>query len=697
MSSVEQGMTLHRQGRLAEAEAVYRAALAREPGRFEALHLLAALRYQQGAIAEAYALIEKAVALKPRSVPALSVLVAVLLARGEPEQALPICQRILDLTPGDIAALHNRAVALLRLSRFEEALAACDAVLAREAGFAPSLFERGNALARLARFEEALASYGNALARAPVQAAVHIDALVNRGNALLKLGRPGEALADYDKVLAARPGDLDALVNRAIALRDLKRHDEALDASLRALALEPNHAGALTARGHALTALERHTEALECYERALASDPVDIELLSNYSKGLLAVDRPREALDIAERALAVDPNRWLAYFRRGNALATLGRDEEAAADFGNAITLGGDDADTWFNLASVLKSLGRHDEAIAGFHKAVALDPIHPDAAWSASAACLCTGRFKEGWELYEHRWARHIRGTPPRDYPQPRWNGEYVHGVLLVWGEQGPGDQILYASAIPELSGHAENIILEVDPRLVPLFARSFPGVKAIAYERELYSGRIDAHLPIGSLPRFLRPGWDAFPRYEQGYLAADPDLTQKLRARLSPDGRKIVGLSWISKNSRVGKSKSAELKDFESLLRSPDFRFVDLQYSDTRAEREAVEAAFGVRVERLEDIDNMNDLDGFAALVSACDAVVTVSNTTAHMAGALGRPVWVMPPHGRGRFWYWFEEREDSPWYPHARIRRQRNGQPWAELIAPIGDEIRALGGAR
>jgi tetratricopeptide (TPR) repeat protein len=697
MSSVEQGMMLHRQGRLAEAEAVYRAALAREPGRFEALHLLAALRYQQGAIEEAHALIEKAVALKPRSAPALSVLVAVLLARGEFERALAVCKRILDLTPGDIAALHNRAVALLRLSRFEEAFAACDAVLAREAGFVPALFERGNALARLARFEEALASYGKVLARAPVQAAVHIDALVNRGNALLKLGRPGDALAGYDKALAVNSSHLDALVNRAIALKELKRHDEALESCARALALDPRHVGALTTQGNIHSALERNAEALVSYERALAENPADAEILNNRSIALLALQRPEDALESAGRALAIDPRNASSYLRRGNALAALNRHEAAVADYKTAIARGLDDADSYYNLGIALHDMGRNDEAFAHFTRALALKPDHPDAGWNASVACLCTGRFKEGWELYEHRWARHIRGTPPRDYPQPRWNGEYVHGVLLVWGEQGPGDQILYASMVPELVEHADTVVIEAEPRLASLFARSFPGVQVIAYRPELYSGRIDAHLPIGSLPRFLRPGWDAFPRYEQGYLAADADLTKKLRARLSPDGRKIVGLSWISKNSRVGKSKSAELKDFETLLRSPDFRFVDLQYGDTRAEREAVEAAFGVRVERLEDIDNMNDLDGFAALVSACDAVVTVSNTTAHVAGALGRPVWVMPPHGRGRFWYWFEEREDSPWYPHARIRRQRNGQPWAELIAPIGDEIRALGGAR
>ena len=137
------------------------------------------------------------------------------------------------------------------------------------------------------------------------------------------------------------------------------------------------------------------------------------------------------------------------------------------------------------------------------------------------------------------------------------------------------------------------------------------------------------------------------------------------------------MVGLSWISKAPIGGEQKSARLADFAALLRSPGYRFVDLQYGDTGAEREAVERELGIRVERLPDIDNTNDLDGLAALMGACDAVVTVSNTTAHLAGALGRPTLVMVPHGHARIWYWFRDKDESPWYPRVRVRRQQRGQ--------------------
>jgi ADP-heptose:LPS heptosyltransferase len=208
---------------------------------------------------------------------------------------------------------------------------------------------------------------------------------------------------------------------------------------------------------------------------------------------------------------------------------------------------------------------------------------------------------------------------------------------------------------------------------------------VKVVPLGPALYPGPIVAQEPIGGLGRHFRPNWAAFPKRAQGYLVADGARGRTLRQRLE-DGRKIVGLSWLSKAPSGGAQKSARLVDFEPLLRSRSYRFVDLQYGDTTDERDAIERMLGIRVERLSDIDNTNDIDGLAALMGACDAVVTVSSTTAHLAGALGRPTWVMVPHGHARIWYWFRDRSESPWYPGVRVHRQQRGQPWSELVAQV-----------
>jgi hypothetical protein len=242
----------------------------------------------------------------------------------------------------------------------------------------------------------------------------------------------------------------------------------------------------------------------------------------------------------------------------------------------------------------------------------------------------------------------------------------------------------------LPDLAGRAAKVVVEVEPRLVDLFARSFPQTHVIAIASELYAGEMAAHTPIGGLGRYLRPDWQSFLRREAGFLVPDETRASALRARLKSDGRTIVGLSWKSQNPKFEKAKSARLLDFESLLLRPDCRFVDLQYGDTHADREAVERALGIRVEHLDDIDNTKDIDGLAALIAACDKVVTVSNTTAHLAGALGRPTVVFAPYGHARLWYWFKNRDDSPWYPRLHVKRQQSGQSWGDLIALHADEI-------
>jgi tetratricopeptide (TPR) repeat protein len=269
-----------------------------------------------------------------------------------------------------------------------------------------------------------------------------------------------------------------------------------------------------------------------------------------------------------------------------------------------------------------------------------------------------------------------------------PRWNGEYVSGTLLVSAAQGLGEQILYASMVPDLVSRADKVVVEVDPRLVDLLARSFPAA-TMEPVGAVPPAEVAAQASMASLAGRLRPHWDAFPRREHGFLIPDGARARGLRERLANDGRVVIGLSWKSrKNSK--RADTARLLDFESLLRLPKCRFIDLQHGDTRAERVLIERQLGINVERLDDLDTTKDVDGLAALMAACDIVVTVSNTAAHLAGAIGRPTWVFAPCEPARPWYWFDNRSDSPWYPHVRLKCQANGQSWADLIASHADEI-------
>ena len=574
--------------------------------------------------------------------------------QGKLAEAEQLYAKVLQADAKQFDALH--LLGLLKHQRGDsaQALPLIEAALKANPKSLEALLNYGGVLSMMNRHADALASYDRALALKPDRG----DVQYNRGNALMALGRHAEALASYDRALALKPDDPLTLYNRANVLAELNRPEEALAAYDKILALTPKHPDALINRGKVLKNLNRNQEALACFDEVLKLRPDDVLALVNRGLALVALDRPEEALSAYDHALALKPddigaliNRGVAYFR-----------------------------------------LNRHQEALACYDRVFALAPDDADAHWNASLARLVLGDFAKGWKDYEWRWKSADFPATPRDFPHPPWNGEYVKGTLLVWGEQGLGDEILYSSMIPDLAGHADSVLLEVEPRLVKLFARSFPDVRVIG-RGERIPENITMQSALASLGQYLRPSPEAFPWRERGYLKADTERTATLRKRLSPNGEKIVGLSWISKNPAIGKFKTARLSNFEPVLRLLGCRLIDLQYGDTRAERDAVQQATGLTIEHLDDIDNTNDLDGLAALIAACDLVVTVSNTTAHLAGALGKPTWVFVPNLQGRIWYWFKDQTDSPWYPQVHIKRQERGESWSEAIASAAGEISAF----
>jgi ADP-heptose:LPS heptosyltransferase len=261
------------------------------------------------------------------------------------------------------------------------------------------------------------------------------------------------------------------------------------------------------------------------------------------------------------------------------------------------------------------------------------------------------------------------------------------------LWGEQGIGDQIIYGSMIGELLSTPLTVTLEVDQRLVPVYRRSFPGFSVVPQQRSPTANpdTYDRQAPLASLGRRLRPSFESFPR--RAFLKPDPPRVDEYRRRLAGGQAAVVGVAWRSANREFGSFKSTDLGDWLEILKVPHTRFVDLQYGDTASERESLERETGARIEHLPDLDLTEDLDGLAALCAACDLVVTVSNVTAHVAGAVGRPVWLIAPKGNGRFWYWFRNRSDSPWYPAMRIFDQVLAGSWRETLNAVARELAAF----
>jgi len=434
----------------------------------------------------------------------------------------------------------------------------------------------------------------------------HFDALHILGLLRSHAKRYEEAHALLSRALAINPNWAEAHYNHSIVLRALGRFEEEFASLDRAVALNPNYFEAFVLRGVALASL-RPDDALASFDAALALKP-DYAVFNNRGLLLQQLKRPEQALESYEQALTIKADDPTTLNNRGATLLELGRPAEALASFDKALAIKTNDVDALTNCAFALRLLNRLDDALESLNRAIELNPTHADAHWNRSLCNLQLGNFETGWEEYEWRWQTKnfdpserkitLKGYAAR-YPSASvWDGSYVDGALLGWGAQGIGDQIFFAGMLDDLRHRARRLIVEVEPRLVRLFRRSFPGIEVFGNTDEPYPGMIDCMIALGSLGRHLRRGLSAFPQREGGYLHADSSYVTDLRQRLDRHGEMLVGLSWHSVAPVVGRERSIPLEKLRDLLRSPACRFVDLQYGDTSQERAALERTYGVQI---------------------------------------------------------------------------------------------------
>ena len=592
-------------------------------------------------------------AADPKHADAWHLLGVIAQQRGQAAQAVEHIKRALELSGPQGAYLGNLGVAYEAMGRSAEAAVALEQAVALEPSSFTAQFALANALTSLGRLEEAVERYGRALALQPNSASVHN----NLGNALQALNRHNEAAACYRQTIALQPTHGRAHYNLGVVLKNAKKLTEAADSFRRALALIPDLAEAHVNLGAVLHDLGHLEEAVLHARTAIKLNPKDAAAFNNLGTVLRDLAQFDEAMECYAAALALCPT-----------LAEASHNEGAA-----------------------LQAEGRNDEALERYRRAQELNPVFADVEQNAALLMLMSGNFKGGWGAYECRWRRFRSGTGFRDFPYPRWEGESgTNGTVLVWGEQGVGDKVLYAGMIPDLLARGHGVVMETDARLVALFERSFPGVKAVAKQNppDEATQRPDIrwHSPLASLGRWLRPDAASFPQRE-AYLAPDKARRARYRAHLEVAGTgPIVGISWISRNPNIGQHKTLDLKQWAPILQTPGVRFVDLQYGDTASERAAVEAELGVHIEHISDLDLREDIDGVAALAAACDLVISVSNTTVHLAAAVGRPTWVIVPASVGNLWYWMRGSHHTPWYKTVTIFRQTHLGAWEDIISQI-----------
>lgn len=657
----------HERGDLAAAQAGYRDVLQRIPEQADALHLLGVIADQQGRHEEAVALIGRALAVAPGAAMFHGNLGTALLALGRMEEAEAAYREALRLDSAYLDGHLNLANLLLRRNRAEEASGHYAVVVASQPHHLDARLGFATALLQLSRAGEALPHLSAAIRIDPASARARDQS----GRALGLLQRHAEAVAQHRQAVALAPDDIVYRENLASALMR-SGNPECLDEAVRefqiTLTREPGRFESLNGIGSALVRKQEPLAAMPYFERAVAIDAGRIEPLINYSVPLAFAGRFDEALELCEKAMRLAPDDCLVLTHRGTVREFSGDYSGALADYAAARQAGGH----------------RSEEAVA-------------EAEFKHALLLLASGGLSEGWPLYRARMAASSAQFPTKvfDTILPRWDGVVRPGQrILVWGEQGVGDQVIYASMLPELQARGASLVALCDLRLMPLFERSFPGVPLQLLQiknAERFRALADVQIGLGDLGSILRPRLSAFPP-AVAYLKADAERVSVMRAEYAAHRKRlIVGLTWRS-NARSGAYKSASLLDWAPVLRQEDILFVDLQYGDTTKERAEAKERLGVEILHDEQIDAMKDLDGFAAQAAAVDLVIGASNSGQHIAAALGCPCWIAVPGGAGRLWYWFLDREDSPWYPHVRLFRQKPGR-YSDWAGPIAEIAKAL----
>ena len=604
---------------------------------------------------------------------------------GRLSEAEDLYRRILAAEPRHFDSLQLLGVILHQRGEHEAAVRQIDAAIAINPNIAQAHNNRGVSLQALGRHDEARASFERALALAPG----YLDALRNRADTLLHLNRFEEAVGGYDQAIALKGDVAEFFIKRGHALLALGRFEPAIDSYARGIAREPGNRDAHLNRGIALAKLGRREEAIASYDAAIAVNPNDAEAFNNRGAALRSLRRFSEALASCDRAIALDPAFSAAFNNRGMALRDMNRLEEAVASYDAAIGLAPRFGEAHGNRANALVLLRRFEAAIAGYEAALAASPDDATIRCNVGMLNLLLGRFAEGWEDYEARLDMGPIGYDRRELARPPWTGEadLAGKRLLLFAEQGLGDTIMAVRYVRHVAARGADVILEVPATLRSLM-QSVGHVSEIVVQGEPRPD-FDLYCPLLSLPRAFKTRLDTIPA-DVPYLWAPQSHVAAWRERLAPLRGLRVGLVWAGNPQHQNDlRRSVGLPALLALLAETDASLVSLQ-KDLRPGDADVLRSHPRLIQLGSDLASYDDT---AAVISLLDLVISVDTSVAHVTGALGKPVWILLPPNPD--WRWLLDREDSPWYPTARLFRQSVLGDWSDVIARVVAELRGLAG--
>jgi len=563
-------------------------------------------------------------------------------------EAQAIYEKILCIQPDHFDTLQLLGSLLAQIKKYSEAVKYLSKALEINPGDARTLCNQGIVLKELKRFDEALVSYAQAILVNPSYA----DAFNNQGIVLQELKRFDEALASYDQAIAIEPKFAQAYYNRGIVLQELKRFDEALASYDLAISINPNFVNAYNNKGVILKSLKRFDEALSIYNQAISIKPDHPKTYYNQGKTLQELNRHDEALACYDQAIKIDPNYLEAYNNRGN----------------------------------TLQAIKQFDRALVNYNHAIAIRPDYADAYFNKSTLLILRGDYKEGWQLYEWRWKQKHNINSRRSYKQALWlgNESLINKTLLITMEQGFGDYIQFIryALLAEQSG--AKVILEAPLLLMKLTATLKGHFILIESGKSLPD--FDYYCPVVSLPLAFKTSVETIPA-PLSYLYVDEAKKQQWNKRLGKHVMTRIGLVWAGNPDHTNdRNRSLLLKQFSSLF-TLSFEFHSLQKDIREVDSQTIMDFPHIYQHQ----DELQDFSDTAALVDAMDVIISVDTSVAHLAGAMGKKLWLLLPYLPD--FRWMLNREDSPWYPSARLYRQEKINDWNAPLQKLKNDLKSI----
>ena len=526
--------------------------------------------------------------------------------------------------------------------------------------------------------------------------AVDIDEKFQQAVAFHQAGQLAQAERMCKQILRYNSQNAEAFHFLGIIACQTGKYPVAVDLIIHAIEIDSKQSPFYYSLANALREQGKFMEAIEAYQQAIQIQPNQGEAYYNLGNALHRQEKLEEAIEAYQQAIRIQPNYADAYNNLGVVLIDHEKLEESVQIYQKTLEIQPNYADAYNNLGNALREQGKLEESIRIFQKAIYIQPNYAEAHNNLAMTLLLKGDFKNGWKQYE--WRRQCDNFPfeKRDFPQPFWEGtDPKDKSILVWTEQGIGDEIMFSSILPDLLNRNANVIVESDTRMVSLFQRSFPKIRFIPRQNppnsQLLNTTVDYQTPIGSLGKWFRTDKNSFILNRNTYLRACPKKTSEIRKKYQELAKEkiLIGISWKStginqRQTYSKKKKSTLLEHWQPVLAQRNYYFINLQYGNVKQELNEFQKHTDLKIYQDEEIDSLSSLDDFAAQISALDLVISTSNTTVHLAGALGKQVWTLLPHIPD--WRWTLEREDTLWYPKMRLFRQHRIGDWSDVFQQV-----------